>query len=59
MRRARRAARADGGTSLITRFGERGDVADDREVVELADRYGEGWFFGAFKAYGDADARPR
>lgn len=58
MRRARRAARDDGGTSLITRFGERGDVADAREVVELADRYGEGWFFGAYKAYGDAGARP-
>jgi hypothetical protein len=58
MRRARRAARDDGGTSLITRFGERGDVADAREVVELADRYGEGWFFDAYKAYGDAGARP-
>jgi endoglycosylceramidase len=58
MRRARRAARDDGGTSLVTRFGERGDVADAREVVELADRYGEGWFFGAYKAYGDAGARP-
>ncbi|HEV2820660.1 MAG TPA: cellulase family glycosylhydrolase [Solirubrobacteraceae bacterium] len=58
IRRARRAARDDGGTSLIARFGERGDVADDREVVELADRYGEGWFFGAYKGYGDAGARP-
>lgn len=50
VRRARRAADDDGGTSLITRFGERGDVADACEVVELADRYGEGWFFGAYKA---------